>query len=268
MSPSDIGRSSLPHSWQCEGITNSRSVPSRRSSTGPRISGITSPALRSTTVSPSSTPLALTICWLCSVAYWTIEPATLTGSAITAYGVARPVRPMPILIEASLAVTSSGGYFQAMAQRGDLEVAPSRPCSAISSTLTTTPSISCSTECRCSPYCLMNARTSSRVATTRLCRAVGRPQSCSSWYACDWQSMSKPTRAPMPCTTMCSGREAVTSGSFIRSEPAAALRGLANSLTSECGRLPSLARSSFSARRRSFSAANEAFSSAKASVGR
>ena len=48
---------------------------------------------------------------------------------------------------------------------------------------------------------------------------------------CDWQSMSKPSRAPMPCTTMCSGRLAVTRGSFCRSEPAAALRGLANGLS-------------------------------------
>lgn len=67
---------------------------------------------------------------------------------------------------------------------------------------------------------------------------------------------------------MCSGREAVTSGSFWRSEPAAALRGLAKSLIRARGRLPSLARSSFSSRRRSFSAAKEALSSAKASVGR
>ena len=42
------------------GITNSRSVPSRRSTTGPTISGMTSPALRSTTVSPISTPLRFT----------------------------------------------------------------------------------------------------------------------------------------------------------------------------------------------------------------
>ena len=32
----------------------------------------------------------------------------------------------------------------------------------------------------------------------------------------------------MPCTTMLSGRDAVTRGSFCRSDPAAALRGLAN----------------------------------------
>lgn len=49
---------------------------------------------------------------------------TFTGSASTANGVARPVRPMPTWIRASLAVTSSGGYFQAIAQRGDLEVEP------------------------------------------------------------------------------------------------------------------------------------------------
>ena len=42
--------------------------------------------------------------------------------------------------------------------------------------------------------------------------------------------MSKPSRAPMPWTTMCSGRLAVTLGSFWRSEPAAALRGLAKGL--------------------------------------
>ena len=42
---------------------------------------------------------------------------------------------------------------------------------------------------------------------------------------------SKPSRAPMPCTTMCSGRVAVMRGSFWRSEPAAALRGLAKGLS-------------------------------------
>ncbi len=141
---------------------------------------MTSPALRSTTVSPSRTSLALTTSWLCRVAYCTIEPATFTGSASTAYGVARPVRPIPTLIAASFPVTSSGGYFQAIAQRGDFEVEPSRPWRAISSTLTTTPSISCSTECRCSPKCATNSRTSASVPTTRLCRAVGRPHPRSS----------------------------------------------------------------------------------------
>src|SRR6478609_9179398 len=43
--------------------------------------------------------------------------------------------------------------------------------------------------------------------------------------------MPKPSRAPMPWTTMCSGRVAVTFGSFCRSDPAAALRGLAKGLS-------------------------------------
>ena len=91
------------------GITNSRSDPSRSSTTGPSTSGITSPALRSTTVSPISTPLARTTSWLCSVAWRTTVPATGTGS-ITAYGVARPVRPTPMAMSTSFVCTSSGGY--------------------------------------------------------------------------------------------------------------------------------------------------------------
>ncbi len=80
----------------------------------------------------------------------TSEPATVTGST-TANGVARPVRPMLTLMSSSLVLTSSGGYFQATAQRGAREVEPSRPWRGISSSLTTTPSISCSTEWRRSP---------------------------------------------------------------------------------------------------------------------
>lgn len=60
--------------------------------------------------------------------------------------------------------------------------------------------------------------------------------------------MSKPSRAPMPWTTMCSGRVAVTLGSFWRSEPAAALRGLAKGLSS--------------------ASTSRAFSSSKASIGK
>ena len=108
-SPSFSGFSSVPHSGQCVGITNSRSLPSRRSTTGPRISGITSPALRSTTVSPISTPLRTTSLALCRVARPTVEPATNTGS-ITPNGVTRPVRPTFTRMSSSLVFTSSGGY--------------------------------------------------------------------------------------------------------------------------------------------------------------
>ena len=52
----------------------------RSASTGPRISGITSPALRRITVSPGRTSLRLTSWALCRVAFSTVEPATLVGS--------------------------------------------------------------------------------------------------------------------------------------------------------------------------------------------
>ncbi len=119
-------------------------------STGPTISGITSPALRRTTVSPGRTSLRFTSWALCRVAFSTVEPATLVGS-ITPYGVTRPVRPVLTRISSSLALTSSGGYLNAIAQRGAREVEPSRRCRETSSTLITTPSISCSTSWRCSP---------------------------------------------------------------------------------------------------------------------
>lgn len=108
---------------------------------------MTSPALRITTVSPMNTPLALTTSWLCRVANSTSDPATVTGST-TAYGVTRPVRPTPTRMSTSLVLTSSGGYFQAIAQRGAREVEPSRPWRRTSSSFTTTPSISCSTAVR------------------------------------------------------------------------------------------------------------------------
>jgi len=121
-----------------------------QATTGPTISGMTSPALRSTTVSPISTPLRSTSDPLCRVAISTVDPDTLTGS-ITPKGVTRPVRPTFTRMSSSLVLTSSGGYLNAMAHRGARLVEPSRRCRARSSTFTTTPSISCSTSWRCSP---------------------------------------------------------------------------------------------------------------------
>ncbi len=103
------GASAVPHSGQCVGITNGRSLPSRSATTGPTISGITSPALRSTTVSPISTPLRSTSAALWSVATPTVEPATSAGT-ICPNGVTRPVRPTLTEMSSSLVVTSSGGY--------------------------------------------------------------------------------------------------------------------------------------------------------------
>ena len=139
----------MPHSGQWVGITNARSAPVRSSTTGPITSGITSPALRRNTMSPISTPLRATSLALCSVAISTVEPATFAGS-ITAYGVTRPVRPTLTRMSSSRVRTTSGGYLKAIAHRGARDVAPSCPCSSRSSTLTTTPSISCSTSWRCS----------------------------------------------------------------------------------------------------------------------
>ena len=59
-SPSRWGASLVPQLGQFSGNTYSRSVPSRRSTTGPNTSGMISPALRITTVSPMSTPLRFT----------------------------------------------------------------------------------------------------------------------------------------------------------------------------------------------------------------
>ncbi len=178
LSPSFSGASVVPQAGQVVGMTNSRSVPSRRSTTGPRISGMTSPALRSTTVSPMRTPLRTTSVALCSVARSTVDPATTTG-AMTPNGVTRPVRPTLTWMSRSLVLTSSGGYLKAMAHRGAREVEPRRRCTEISSILTTTPSISCSTSWRCSPVWAMNALTSSIVSTTRKCGETGRPHASS-----------------------------------------------------------------------------------------
>ncbi len=74
----------------------------------------------------------------------------------------------------------------------------------------------------------MNSSTPLSPATTFARSLVGRPQAFRAAYASDCAAASKPLRKPMPWQTMPSARVAVTLGSFCRSEPAAALRGLAN----------------------------------------
>ena len=112
LSPSLAGASCAPQLGQCEGITKRRSWsshPSLRSNTGPTSSGITSPALRTTTVSPISTPLRSTSNGLCKVVLDTVEPATYTGFRM-ATGVTRPVRPTCTVMSSNSVLTSSGGY--------------------------------------------------------------------------------------------------------------------------------------------------------------
>src|SRR5881275_1518634 len=139
VSASPSGRTSgVLHSGHSVGITNSVSDPSRNATTGPTTSGMTSPARRTTTVSPMRTSLRLTSSSLCNVAVLTVTPPTWTGSS-EANGVTRPVRPTLTKMLLSLVLTSSGGYFHATAQRGDFAVEPSRPCNDTASTLMTTP---------------------------------------------------------------------------------------------------------------------------------
>ena len=99
--------SGWPHTGQFVGNFHSGRPFGRSASTGPTTSGMTSPALRTITVSPGRTSLAFTWSWLCSVAWPTVEPPTNTGSSM-ANGVARPVRPIDTMMSLSSVVRSSG----------------------------------------------------------------------------------------------------------------------------------------------------------------
>ena len=100
--------SGSPHAGQFAGNFQRASPLGRFARTGPTTSGITSPALRTITVSRGRTSLRATSSSLCSVASPTVEPPTKTGSS-WAKGVARPVRPMLTKIPFSRVVFSSGG---------------------------------------------------------------------------------------------------------------------------------------------------------------
>ena len=80
LSPSFCSASRVPQDGQSSGITHFSSPSGRSPSTGPTISGITSPALRSTTVSPGRTSLRSTSWRLWRVAFSTVDPATFVGS--------------------------------------------------------------------------------------------------------------------------------------------------------------------------------------------
>jgi hypothetical protein len=80
----------------------------RFDNTGPTTSGMTSPARRTMTVSPSRTSFRRTSSSLCRVAVVTVTPPTYTGSN-RAKGVTIPVRPVCTSILRSRLVRSSGG---------------------------------------------------------------------------------------------------------------------------------------------------------------
>ena len=180
-------------------------------------------------MSPGRTSLRLTSWALCSVAISTVEPATLVGS-ITPNGVTRPVRPVLTSIARSLALTSSGGYLNAIAHRG---AAAGRAEPALQRDLVDLDhdavDLVLTTSWRCSPYVLDVLLDACR---GRAAPAPGRrsaaPRPPARRRPADCAFGSNPSRAPMPWQTMPRARVAVTRGSFCRSEPAAALRGLAN----------------------------------------
>ena len=72
--------------------SSARSAARRGRRSAPTTSGITSPARRTITVSPTRTPLRRISNRLCSVAFDTVVPPTNTGSSL-ATGVSLPVRP-------------------------------------------------------------------------------------------------------------------------------------------------------------------------------
>ena len=77
-------------SWgSASGICHGWAPSGRSASTGPSTSGMTSPALRTMTVSPTRTSLRCTSSSLCSVARATVEPATTHGIELGHRGDAR-----------------------------------------------------------------------------------------------------------------------------------------------------------------------------------
>ncbi len=104
------------------------------------ISGITSPARCTTTVSPMRTSLAFTSSSLWSVALETVTPPTATGTSL-ATGVRTPVLPTCTSMACNTVMACSAGNLKATAKRGDLAVKPRACWAARSFTLATAPSI-------------------------------------------------------------------------------------------------------------------------------
>jgi hypothetical protein len=91
----------------------------------PTTSGITSPARRTMTVSPTRTSLRRASSSLCSVALVTVTPPTKIGASL-ATGVSLPVRPTCTSMPSTSVNCSCAGYLCATAQRGSRETKPSR----------------------------------------------------------------------------------------------------------------------------------------------
>src|SRR5688500_18884850 len=126
--------SGSPQLGHSDGGTISRSAPVRLdSSRTPATNGITSPARRTSTVSPILMPRARITSWLASVARVTVVPPTNTGSS-AATGATLPVLPTSHSTSASTVVFSSAAYLNASAPRGRSEEHKSElqsPCNLV-----------------------------------------------------------------------------------------------------------------------------------------
>ena len=118
-----------------------RSSRSRACGAGETTCGMTSPARRTITSSPTRMSLRCRSSSLCSVALRTVTPPTCTGSS-TANGCRSPNLPTFHSIPCRVVTAVVGANFQAIAQRGSRPTTPRRRCISIWSTFTTTPSIS------------------------------------------------------------------------------------------------------------------------------
>ena len=132
--------SGWPHDGHSDGGTISRSSPVRLdASSTPATNGITSPARRTSTVSPILMPRARMTSWLASVARVTVVPPTNTGSSC-ATGAILPVLPTSHSTSASTVVFSSAANLNASAPRGEFERVPAAANASRSASRSTAPS--------------------------------------------------------------------------------------------------------------------------------
>ena len=250
------GRSTgSPETGQRSGISNGSAPSLRRLSTGPTTCGMTSPARRTMTVSPSRRSLRCTSSSLCSVAMPTVTPPTTTGSRI-AKGFRLPVRPTFTSMRSRVVVASAEGNLYAVAQRGSRPTAPSCRWTAKSSILTTTPSMSIGSASRRGSQAAQAATVASSPGCRTVSGVVGKPIERSHSSVSQCVPGVAPSAQPSWYTAMRSGRLAVIFGSFCRTAPAAALRGLAKV---RCGFLPAATSAGFSSSIAAFIASKPAF---------
>mmetsp|Transcript_20026 Transcript_20026/g.51307 ORF Transcript_20026/g.51307 Transcript_20026/m.51307 type:complete len:270 (+) Transcript_20026:301-1110(+) len=193
---------------------------------------MTSPARSNTTWSPTLTPFFRTRPTLCRLARATVTPPMATGSS-TAMGVSRPVLPSDISMASRRVTVCSAGNFQATAQRGSAPTLPSACCTSRRSTLSTAPSASYGSAARPAIHAPAAATASSKLSASRLSLLTGKPALARHCRFSQCVARSG-ARAPPPgkaasswYATKLRRRSRDATASSRRSEPAAALRGLA-----------------------------------------